>query len=385
MSIKYIAKLSKIFGQADIGEITINTPEGKQLYFKGDTEGIVCDLTIKNWQLMDMVAKKGDIGLGEAYHYDFWDSSDVANFLTYCCLNMDKIHKHANANFFNQAIYYFYNQFIRLNTKRGSKKNILAHYDISNDFYSLWLDPSMTYSSAIRKSEQDDLHQGQINKYQRIIDKLDLQDKNILEIGCGWGGFAYEASKFSANVTGITISDSQYNFANQRLGNKANILLKDYRDVKAKYDRIVSIEMFEAVGEKYWQTYFNQIKNSLMKGGKAIVQTITIGDEFFTQYRKSSDYIRHHIFPGGMLPSKTEFHTKVSKAKLELGEIFEFGRDYAWTLRKWQENIKNQREKIANLNYSDHFLRAWTFYLSLSIAGFLSGRTNVMQAEIYNE
>ena len=212
-----------------------------------------------------------------------------------------------------------------------------------------------------------------------------MSGKNTLEIGCGWGGFASEASSIGADVTGITISDSQYDFAQKRIGNKANILLQDYRDIKLKYDRIVSIEMFEAVGEKYWQTYFNQIKKSLSSGGKAIIQTITIADDFFSQYRKNSDYIRHHVFPGGMLPSKSQFRTKANKAKLYVNEIFEVGHDYAWTLRRWQENIKTNKEKLATLNYSEAFYRAWDFYLSISIAGFLSGRTNVMQVEIIND
>ena len=243
----------------------------------------------------------------------------------------------------------------------------------------------MTYSSAIRNNEQDSLHQAQLNKYHRIINKLDLQGKNTLEIGCGWGGFAHEASNFGADVTGITISDKQYNFAKKRIGNKANILLQDYRDVKGKYDRIVSIEMLEAVGEKYWQTYFNQIKKSLLSSGKAVIQTITIDDDFFAQYRKNSDYIRHHVFPGGMLPSKSKFCANANKARLHVNEIFEFGHDYAWTLRKWQDNIKNQKDKLLALNYSEEFLRAWDFYLSISIAGFLCGRTNVIQAEIFND
>jgi cyclopropane-fatty-acyl-phospholipid synthase len=385
MSLKNIYNLSKIFEKADIGEITINTPDGKQLFFKGNKGYISCDLTIKNWQIMDLVAKRGDIGLGEAYHLDFWESSDVANFLTYCCLNIDKIKQHVDGNFFNRVIFYFYNHLVRLNTKRGSKKNILAHYDISNDFYQIWLDSSMTYSSAIRNNEQDSLHQAQLNKYHRIINKIDLQGKNTLEIGCGWGGFADEASNFGADVTGITISDKQYDFAKKRIGNKANILLQDYRDVKGKYDRIVSIEMLEAVGEKYWQTYFNQIKKSLLSSGKAVIQTITIDDNFFAQYRKNSDYIRHHVFPGGMLPSKSKFCTNANKARLYVNEIFEFGHDYAWTLRKWQDNIKNQKDKLLALNYSEEFLRAWDFYLSISIAGFLCGRTNVIQAEIFND
>ena len=275
--------LKKTFEKADIGQMVVHTPEGDDLLFKGSKGGICCDFIIKDWLTVDLIAKRGDIGLGEAYHMGLWESTNLADFLTYCSLNLDFIRNSGNANFFNKMVFYFYNQFVRINTKYGSRKNIFAHYDIGNDFYSLWLDPSMTYSSAIRKDDSDNLEQAQLNKYNRIIEALSLEGKSVLEIGCGWGGFADQASKVGAKITGITISDSQYNFAKQRLSDKAEILIKDYREVDSKYDRVVSIEMFEAVGEKYWSTYFETVKKSLVKGGKAIVQTIMIADDVFRQ------------------------------------------------------------------------------------------------------
>ena len=376
--------LKKTFEKADIGQMVVHTPEGDDLLFKGSKGGICCDFIIKDWLTVDLIAKRGDIGLGEAYHMGLWESTNLADFLTYCSLNLDFIRNSGNANFFNKMVFYFYNQFVRINTKYGSRKNIFAHYDIGNDFYSLWLDPSMTYSSAIRKDDSDNLEQAQLNKYNRIIEALSLEGKSVLEIGCGWGGFADQASKVGAKITGITISDSQYNFAKQRLSDKAEILIKDYREVDSKYDRVVSIEMFEAVGEKYWSTYFETVKKSLVKGGKAIVQTIMIADDVFSQYRKSSDYIRHHIFPGGMLPSKGIFCSGVNKAKMDVGTIFEFGHDYAWTLRQWRENFMASKESLMAMNYPITFLRAWDFYLSICIAGFDSKRTNVAQIEIIN-
>lgn len=372
----------KAFEKAQIGKIAIHTPEGRLFSFKGGQMGPNCNFFIKDWSIIDILIKRGGIGLGEAYYKGLWEASDLADFLTYCSLNLDYLQMYAGGNFFNKIILHFYNKFIRLNTKYGSKKNILDHYDIGNDFYKLWLDPSMTYSSALRKNHFDSLEQAQGNKYQRIIDKLSLNGKNILEIGCGWGGFAEQALEAGAKVTGITLSDNQYHFSRQRLGDKADILIQDYRDIKNVYDDIISIEMFEAVGEKYWAIYFNKIKNALSKQGKALIQTITIADHFFERYRRSSDYIRHHIFPGGMLPSKKRFFDEVRDADLSVLSFFEFGLDYAWTLRQWRKNFFEIKDKLLAMNYTPAFIRAWDFYLSMCIAGFESGRTNVMQVEI---
>lgn len=384
MSIKHIDTIKKLFENANIGRLTIYTPNDQEVNFFGSELGPIGELKIYDWKIMDMVAKRGDIGLGEAYHMGLWDSSNIADFLTYCSVNISKIGNSGNGNLYNRIVFYLYNQFVRLNTKYGSKKNILAHYDIGNDFYSLWLDPTMTYSSAIRNNNESDLEQSQINKYNRIINNLGLADKKVLEIGCGWGGFAEQAAKVGARLTGITISDKQYDFAKKRVEGSANILKQDYRDVHDTFDRVVSIEMFEAVGEKYWPTYFSQIKKSLVNGGRAIIQTITIQDEAFSQYRKNSDYIRHHVFPGGMLPSKTVFCNEARKANLDVGEIFDFGNDYAWTLAQWQKKFNLHKEQLISMNYPEAFLRAWEFYFSLSIAGFKSGRTNVMQVELIN-
>jgi cyclopropane-fatty-acyl-phospholipid synthase len=240
----------------------------------------------------------------------------------------------------------------------------------------------MTYSSALRCSSNDTLETAQLNKYGRIIDTLSLEGKNVLEIGCGWGGFAEQAANAGANVTGITISNEQFHFAKNRIGSKANILMQDYRDIKKKYDHIVSIEMFEAVGERYWSTYFSKIKESLTKGGRAIIQTITIRDDVFNAYRKNSDYIRHYVFPGGMLPSKNRFYNEVNNAKMDVASVLEFGQDYAWTLKQWLNAFVDVRNNLTNLNYSPYFLRAWEFYLSMCIAGFETKRTDVVQFEI---
>jgi len=378
----YIHQLKKVFNQAHIGHLAVETPQGEVVQFEGQQPGLVCDLKIKHWSAMDMIFKRGDIGFGEGYHLGLWDTSNLSDLLTYCSHNIQKLKHAANGNGLSRLKFYIYNRWIKMNTKYGSKKNIVSHYDISNAFYALWLDPTMTYSSALREHPSDSLEQAQINKYNRILNRLGAEKQKILEIGCGWGGFAQQAIQRGAQLTGITISDQQYAFAKKKLGQAAEILLQDYRDIKAKFDHIVSIEMFEAVGEKYWSAYFNQIKQSLKKGGKALIQTITIQDDAFADYRKNSDYIRQHIFPGGMLPSKKIFQDYAWKAQLKVTDIFEFGQDYAWTLRQWLHHFSQHQEALLHMGYSKHFLRAWEFYLSLSIAGFASGRTNVMQAEL---
>lgn len=384
MSEFYIKKLKKMFSHATVGQLTIYTPEGKLLSFEGEYSGPICDVFIKNWKVISMVFKRADIGLGEAYHEGFWSSSNVTNFLIYCELNFKHLQKYITLSYIKKIKFYLYNYYIRANTKKGAKKNILAHYDLGNDFYAMWLDPSMTYSSALRQNKSDTLEQAQKNKYQRMINNLYLKNKTVLEIGCGWGGFAEQAAQAGADVTGITISRNQYNFSKNRLGDKANIVFQDYRDIKNKFDNIVSIEMFEAVGEKYWPVYFDKIKSLLTKNGRALIQTITIRDDLFECHKKDSDYIRHHIFPGGLVPSKQRFIEEVKKAKMKTENIIEFGEDYAWTLKSWLKNFQAIKPQLVNQNYPSSFLRSWEFYLHFCIAAFELKKTNVMQIEIFN-
>lgn len=374
----------KLFENIESGAIKIIDPEGKKYSFKGDNKGTECDLTINDWELLNLITKRGDIGLGEAYIENMWDSSDPVNFLCFLSKNMNSFRAKANGSFLRRILFFLYNNYIRANTKFGSKKNILAHYDLGNEFYSLWLDPTMTYSSSLRQKKTDNLKDAQINKYQRIIDKLEIDGQNVLEIGSGWGGFAEIAANHTKDIDSITISNKQYEYAKKRLKNKANIILQDYRDINKRYERIVSIEMFEAVGEKYWRGYFEKIKRSLYPKGKAMIQTIYIRDEDFDLYRKTSDYIRHHVFPGGMLPSKSKFKEEIEKANLNQGEVVDFGEDYAWTLRRWKSNIAKVKNKLRDKGYSEKFLRGWDFYLDICTAGFESGKVGVMQAEIIN-
>lgn len=376
----YETLLKQYIGHPTFGFLTIETPTGYVMEFKGDQEGPTAHFHIHNWKTIDLLLSRGDIGFGEAYHDGYWSTPNLPDLLTFFSKNLDAVSSNASPTRFRTFLYYLYNNWIRLNTKWGSRKNILSHYDIGNDFYKLWLDPTMTYSSALRTSPDDTLKLAQENKYQRIQDVLNIGDKSVLEIGCGWGGFAERAIQEGARLTGVTISKAQHQFATNRVQGKADILLTDYRDIKSTFDRVVSIEMFEAVGEKYWPQYFSKIKSSLNKGGKALIQTITFQEEGYEEYKKGSDYIRHHIFPGGFLPSQSAFQKAAKKQGLETVSVHHFGEDYAWTLREWLKNFNEVKNQLSH--FPESFLRLWEFYLAYCIAGFESGRTSVMQVEL---
>ncbi|MDA9009636.1 cyclopropane-fatty-acyl-phospholipid synthase family protein, partial [Alphaproteobacteria bacterium] len=269
------------------------------------------------------------------------------------------------------------------NTVKGSRKNIQAHYDLGNDFYKLWLDPTMTYSSALYKTEGEELAQAQLNKYDRIVDRLDRGSGSILEIGCGWGGFADRAAeRGDFGIKGITLSDEQHAYAQQRLDGRADIVIEDYRHQKNKFDHIVSIEMFEAVGEQYWPTYFGKVKDLLAEKGNAVIQTITISEQFFDNYRKGTDFIRSFIFPGGMLPSPTRFKEEAQKVGLQVTDSFSFGHDYSTTLLEWMETFDQKKLEVLNLGFDEGFIKIWRFYLAGCAAAFSSERTDVMQIEL---
>ena len=270
------------------------------------------------------------------------------------------------------------------NSKAGSKRNIEAHYDLGNEFYELWLDETMTYSSALYSDPNFNLVQAQNAKYERIVEELNLsQNSSVLEIGCGWGGFAeYAAKERGANVTCLTISPSQREWALKRiqregLGEKVKIRLEDYRDHEGKYDGIASIEMFEAVGESYWPSYFSKVSESLNAGAKAALQIITIQDSLFPRYRKRADFIQRYIFPGGMLPSELALREQVMDAGLQIEQTHYFGPDYAKTLRIWAKAFEEKWGQIAPLGFDERFRRMWRFYLSYCEAGFDNGRINV--------
>jgi cyclopropane-fatty-acyl-phospholipid synthase len=377
-------KFLKVLEAIHTGFLTITLPDGSVHYFSGENDGAKSQLVLYDWSVIPRFLLKGDVGFAECYRDGKCDTNDLAELLLVILQNSDilRLHLHGSyiARLSSQIMYLF-----RSNTIKGSKKNIHAHYDLGNDFYNLWLDPSMTYSSAIFNTEHESLATAQNNKYDNIINTLDKNSGKILEIGCGWGGFAQRAtSRGDYAIKGITISEQQYQYANHRLQDRANIALEDYRNQSGKYDHIVSIEMFEAVGERYWQTYFSKVKDLLSNRGKAVIQTITIRDDLFERYRQGADMIRTFIFPGGMLPSPAKFATEANKCELKVTSKNEFGLSYALTLQIWLNNFENKLLQIRNLGFDDRFIRIWRFYLAACIAGFKSGRISVMQVSLEN-
>ena len=376
-----VKKFLVSFEQIHYGSIRITMPEGKVYNFTGEEDGPNADLVIYDNRAISQFIKKGDIGFAESYRDKWCDSIDLVSLFTFGLKNEEFLGKYIHGGFLGRLVARL-GYLLNLNTLRGSKRNIHAHYDIGNNFYQLWLDPSMTYSSAIFEHQSEDLISAQYRKYDRIIENIHHSGK-LLEIGCGWGGFAERALlKRDYDIKAITLSKQQWNYAKNRLQGNANLAIEDYRIQQGKYDQIVSIEMFEAVGEKFWSTYFSKIKSLLAKKGKAIIQTITINERYFDQYRKSGDAIRTFIFPGGMLPSPERFMAASSKAELVVTDRFFFGDNYALTMKHWLAMFEKNIEQVKALGFDEKFLRIWRFYLTFCIASFQSGRTNVMQISL---
>lgn len=365
-----------------VGTLTVELPDGRSEKFKGSVPDPVASIRIKDWRVFGMLLSRGDLGLLESYRDEYWDTPDLTALLCVGMYNMSALQKVLSGSLLSRIAARL-RYLLQSNTLRGSRKNIHAHYDIGNEFYKLWLDPSMTYSSALFSSEHTSLEEAQAAKYQRIVDCLECDSGNLLEVGCGWGGFAEHAlNQGDFGVRGLTLSDEQLAYAKQRLGPQADFALQDYRHEKGVYDRIVSIEMFEAVGERYWSTYFNKIGSLLKKGGKAVIQTITISDENFERYRRSADVIRTYIFPGGMLPSPERFQAVAEQNGLRVGEKFHFGRDYGKTLEHWLESFERKLPEVRAQGFDEAFVRIWRFYLASCIATFRSDATSVMQVEL---
>jgi len=364
------------------GTLHVITPEQEVYHFKGSNPGSEGTWQIHDWKVVQLLASRGDIGLGESYTAGGWDSPDLEALFRVFIDNLDDLDRYANGHPISQFWFMLVNRVLRRNSVSGSTNNIRSHYDVGNDFYKLWLDPSMTYSSAIYKAEHDSLEQAQQSKYQRILDKIEPARKKVLEIGCGWGGFAESASRGGHEVTAITVSPEQHRYATARLNNTAAIHLQDYRHITGTYEAIASIEMFEAVGLQYWASYFSTVKNRLAKDGVAMIQAITVKDETFDGYITRSDYIRHYVFPGGMLPSQQRFKEAAGEAGLVCREIFTFGQDYAKTLREWLSRFDAEEGAIRALGHGSEFIRSWRLYMHMCAASFACGRTNVMQVEL---
>jgi cyclopropane-fatty-acyl-phospholipid synthase len=373
----------KAIGALEYGSLEFIAPNGEVTHCRGANPGPAARFHIHEWDVLRRIMARGDIGLGEEYIAGSWDTDSVENLVSLFLLNLDHFDNFSDGNLINRLGFVIHNALVRRNSISGSARNIKDHYDVGNDFYSLWLDQSMTYSSALYNGTAD-LYRAQQNKYERILSKFDKPNSSVLEIGCGWGGFAERAAADKHNVTGLTISPSQHRFATTRLNGAADIKLEDYRRSTGSFDNIVSIEMFEAVGEHYWPAYFACVAQRLKRGGRAVIQTITIQDELFAGYRTRSDFIRHYVFPGGMLPSLARFREEAEKAGLKFAGAFGFGKDYARTLREWLVRMQGAESQIRALGHDQQFLRNWEFYLGICAATFEVARTDVVQVELVN-
>ena len=372
-------KIFKYLDKVKHGYLNIRTPCNSLIEVGEPSSALKADIHIKDWQLLDLVIAKGDIGFGEAYINGLFTTSKIENLLSFITTNHQELEPLFHSNIIN-AMFFKFKNLLRKNTLKGSKKNIEFHYDLGNDFYALWLDKTMSYSSAIY-NQDNSLINSQLNKYNKIISEL-AQGETILEIGCGWGGFIKEAEAKGFITKGLTLSKAQKSYTDNLIKSnqlKSYTALQDYRFEKNKYDNIVSIEMFEAVGQKYWQKYFSQIKKCLKDHGSAVIQTITIHHDQYKKYLKTSDFIREYIFPGGFLPTNQIFKKIATENGLLVANEYSFAASYHKTLLEWLDNFNKAEEKIKNLGYNQEFIRKWQFYLAYCAAGFKTERTNVTQ------
>jgi cyclopropane-fatty-acyl-phospholipid synthase len=372
------------------GFLQITKIDGEILKFGNPEDNLKVSLTIKDESLTYNLIKSGSIGLGESYMKDFFITNNLSDLIELTARNIKTIYKFSGI-FDLPLINFFKNKVIK-NTKNRSKENIAKHYDLGNDFFSLWLDKSLTYSSAIFENSKQDLYLAQNNKYQKLIDLLKPgAGSNILEIGCGWGGFAeYLGTNYDVKLDCITISKRQFEFAKERihkcgLNEKVNIEIKDYRDLKKKYDHIASIEMIEAVGQNYLDSYFNTIKKNLSPSGTVGIQAITIDDNLFERYKNKQDFIQKYIFPGGFLPSKGEIQNHIDINGLKFGEYNSYADHYSDTLIVWREEFNKKWDTIKDQGFDLTFKKMWQFYLSYCEAGFKSRNIDLIQFSLYNK
>ncbi|MBU1236458.1 MAG: cyclopropane-fatty-acyl-phospholipid synthase family protein [Gammaproteobacteria bacterium] len=340
-------------------------------------------LQVHDEAMFGAVLARGDIGLAEAYIDGQWDSPDLTALLTLLAKNRAVL-KRAVYGSWRALLSARLRHWLNRNSRAGSKRNIMAHYDLGNEFYRQWLDETMSYSSAIY-TDGADLPTAQRAKYGRILRRLGAQPgERVLEIGCGWGGFAEMANDAGLAVTGLTLSPAQLEWAKRRVAT-ADFRLQDYRDTTERFDHVVSIEMFEAVGERWWPSYFQTVAKALKPGGRAVVQSITIRDDLFSAYRRGTDFIQQHVFPGGMLPSRAAFRKAAAKHGLVVKDEFAFGRDYARTLAEWRHAFESNWPQIEPLGFDKRFHRLWRLYLCYCEAGFLAGNIDVVQFELGHE
>jgi cyclopropane-fatty-acyl-phospholipid synthase len=374
------------------GSLTLHLPDGSTARFGAarDAEPRAA-MRLRNWNVFSAALRSGDIGFAESFVAGDWSSPDLTALLSLFIANRDHFERVVYGTWWGSMLHRA-KHLLNRNSRRGSRKNIHAHYDLGNEFYRLWLDPTMSYSSAWFDGDRSrHMVQAQWAKVRRTLTQCGVRPGDrVLEIGCGWGGLAECAAReFGAHVTGVTLSREQLAYAQQRLrdaglADRATLRYQDYREIgldaaESKFDTIVSIEMFEAVGREYWGSYFEAIKRNLAPGGKACIQSITIRDDLFERYVRSTDFIQQYIFPGGLLPSPSEFRKVAAKAGLEVVNEFDFGLDYAETLRRWRERFLGAEGSVRRLGFDSRFMRIWEFYLAYCEAAFATGNTSVRQ------
>ena len=342
-------------------------------------------LEVKSWKALWLIYSRGSLGFTEGYLENYWDTDDLMKLMDLISKNYNSFDRVNSGSGFWKLLTKF-SHFRNENSLSGSKKNIHAHYDLGNDFYESWLDETMTYSSGFFERNSDSLKEAQNRKYKLILDTLGLpKNSSILEIGCGWGGFLEYASSVGYKIKGITISQEQFKFASNRikgLTNNPEIELIDYRKLKGKFDAVVSIEMFEAVGSKYWKTYFDVVKQFLKSNGQALIQTITMKEDFYGGYHDWPDFIQTYIFPGGELSSDKVFKENAANSELIASDITNFAASYAKTLEIWYKNFQKEWDAIGEIGFDEKFKRTWDMYLSYCRGGFLNNQLEVSQYKL---
>ena len=382
---RHVNFLQTILNNLHCGQLALTLPDGSHQVFAGAMAGPDADMHIHTGAALRRLLYDGKMGFCEAFMDGEVSSQSLPQLIELAVLHDKYLEDALKTNRFKQAGLRLFH-LLRRNSKQGSAKNIAHHYDIGNSFYEAWLDPTMTYSSAVFDSESDDLTTAQLNKYKRLADLADIQPGDrVLEIGCGWGGFAkYVSEQIGAHVTGITISEAQLAYAKSRLADaglddRVDLKLMDYRDLQGRFDKIVSIEMFEAVGQAYWPTYFATIARMLQSGGRAVIQSITIDHGAFQSYRDQPDFIQRYIFPGGMLPSMPMLETPVARAGLELVAEQGYASHYARTLQEWRSRFLAAWPTLSGDKFDNRFKLMWELYLAYCEGGFRAGMIDVKQ------
>ncbi len=385
---RYFVPVFDLLRRLRAGRLDILLPDGRRFRAEGREAGPAAELVVLNPDLFARLVREGDLGFCEAYMDGWWTTPDLQAFMDVVLAGHDEVYD----GFPGVALVRLYERarhWLKANRRGQARRNIARHYDLGNDFYGLWLDDTMTYSSALFRTGEEPLATAQQQKYASLLDRIGAgPGQHILEIGCGWGGFAeYAARERGLRVTALTISPAQHDFARARiaragLAERVAIRLCDYRDEGGRYDGIASIEMFEAVGERYWPVYFATLRERLRPGASAALQIITVTDRRFALYRKGVDFIQKHIFPGGMLPSPSALRREIEAAGLALRGSTEFGESYSRTLRRWHATFNARWDEIAGLGFDERFRRMWNVYLTACAATFKGGNCDVTQLTV---